>query len=564
MSTKTDQIFDYEYEEIVSSRTQALCWKMALPIIVLYLVLDNTINRSDWLVLTTSHLIMAFIVMAFAILARRSYLSNQTAMYFLGNILAGLVVLQEHSTSIRLSQTYYSNGNILILLSVLGAVPWKSIKYSLFTAISISSIFLVSQFFSVQSLTYEDLAVKFVFDLSIIIITGVSNQAFYRSKLTEFNTRQLLATEIETRNEIIERQVSEIMRQNLTIREKESLADLAAQVAHDIRSPLTALELATADLSALPEDRRGLVRQGIQRVNDIANNLLAYRRRLGTEAKSDQAKQTRTLIVRSLIDAVISERRENLSAKNIHLTTSLPTRYPPAFTDVPADAISNAISNCLQNAIDASKLGSTVEVLLEVKGGVLEVAIKDSGPGIPPHVLNLLTKEPITHGKVGGNGIGIFASSKRLRELGGEIRFESLQGQGTKAITALPAAPPPQWLATVLPTHTYKKIVVADDDHSIHRVWDSRIGWERITHLHSLAEMDRWIKTNPTDGILFLVDYEFTGDPRTGFDFIIENKLEGQSVLVTSRFDDQKVLAKCLRRNVKLVPKFLAGSIPVV
>jgi signal transduction histidine kinase len=53
---------------------------------------------------------------------------------------------------------------------------------------------------------------------------------------------------------------------------------LASQVAHDIRSPLAALEMVNEELSALPEDLRLLVRNAVGRIKDISNNLLESNR----------------------------------------------------------------------------------------------------------------------------------------------------------------------------------------------------------------------------------------------------------------------------------------------
>jgi signal transduction histidine kinase len=52
------------------------------------------------------------------------------------------------------------------------------------------------------------------------------------------------------------------------------LSSLARQVAHDIRSPLAALDVGLSDLGELPENKRILVRTAVNRIKDIANNLL--------------------------------------------------------------------------------------------------------------------------------------------------------------------------------------------------------------------------------------------------------------------------------------------------
>ncbi|MFH1357619.1 MAG: hypothetical protein ABII18_10875, partial [bacterium] len=52
-----------------------------------------------------------------------------------------------------------------------------------------------------------------------------------------------------------------------------TISKVASQVAHDIRSPLAALNMVTHDLKQLPEDERIIIRSAVQRIQDIANDL---------------------------------------------------------------------------------------------------------------------------------------------------------------------------------------------------------------------------------------------------------------------------------------------------
>ncbi|MFH1356782.1 MAG: hypothetical protein ABII18_06565, partial [bacterium] len=71
------------------------------------------------------------------------------------------------------------------------------------------------------------------------------------------------------------------MKQRLTVMQKKtleqttlaSIGETASQIAHDIRSPLAALNMVTHDLKQLPEDERIIIRSAVQRIQDIANDL---------------------------------------------------------------------------------------------------------------------------------------------------------------------------------------------------------------------------------------------------------------------------------------------------
>jgi signal transduction histidine kinase len=75
--------------------------------------------------------------------------------------------------------------------------------------------------------------------------------------------------------------------------------------------------------------------------------------------------------------------------------------------------------------------------------GQLEVEVTDTGPGIAPEVLPHIF-EPFftTKGLTGGTGLGLAISQELVRSHHGQIRVESVPGQGNRFIVALPLVCP--------------------------------------------------------------------------------------------------------------------------
>ena len=76
--------------------------------------------------------------------------------------------------------------------------------------------------------------------------------------------------------------------------EQEALVNLAGQVAHDIRSPLAALDTVISDVKQVPPEQRTMIVAATKRIRDIANNLLS-KSRPGQEAKQGQSPEKHML-----------------------------------------------------------------------------------------------------------------------------------------------------------------------------------------------------------------------------------------------------------------------------
>lgn len=96
-------------------------------------------------------------------------------------------------------------------------------------------------------------------------------------------------------------------RTELAAAEKEkALVELARQLAHDIRSPLAALEIVSKNVAQLPEGKRIIIRSALGRIRDIANSLLSKQRPQAVEAASEASSPQ---LLSSLIDPIVSEMR---------------------------------------------------------------------------------------------------------------------------------------------------------------------------------------------------------------------------------------------------------------
>lgn len=76
--------------------------------------------------------------------------------------------------------------------------------------------------------------------------------------------------------------------------------------------------------------------------------------------------------------------------------------------------------------------------------------------------------------------------------------------------------------------------------------------------------MSAWLRENRPSSFLGLIDYELLRQSVSGLDLIEQEGIAASSILVTSRFEEPAVLARCARLGLRMIPKELVGLVPLV
>ncbi|MGE4131041.1 MAG: ATP-binding protein [Bdellovibrionales bacterium] len=219
-------------------------------------------------------------------------------------------------------------------------------------------------------------------------------------------------------------------RENSNLRMFEALGKMARQVAHDIRSPLGALNIAG---SRLGPDADAIRKEAIQRINGIADNLLTFRPDPSTPVESERLDSA---FFRSVLDlkkaehAGFSGRLELTCPNNLDCETSLSKTL--AFR-----ILSNLINNSIQ-AMSGSGVGSRISVVVEKHQETLTIQVVDDGPGISDEKISTIESGPseADPNKVGrggfGFGLGLPHARAEIQKIGGEFRLTRVASGGTR------------------------------------------------------------------------------------------------------------------------------------
>ncbi len=223
-----------------------------------------------------------------------------------------------------------------------------------------------------------------------------------------------------------------------------ALGNLAAGVAHEIRNPLNAIGMGLQRLLrewrlAPGEDQAEYARLGgvlhgeVNRLNEMVERFLQLARparvNLGTCHVEQHLGELLTLL------------REEAAAKGITIETVLALDGATARLD--CRQIHQALLNIVVNAFEAMPKGGTLRLTARTRNGHLEVAIADTGPGIPPEHLDRIF-EPYFTTKEGGTGLGLALAQRIVDAHGGAITVDSRPGKGSTFRIGLPLAGPPE------------------------------------------------------------------------------------------------------------------------
>jgi signal transduction histidine kinase len=209
------------------------------------------------------------------------------------------------------------------------------------------------------------------------------------------------------------------------------LFNCATQVAHDIRSPLAALDMLSKYLPELPEQKRVLVRNATQRINDIANNLLETHRLKGKSKAAEITEDMKPELVSSLLDSLASEKRVQLTHKSIKLILEIENAAYSSFVNLEAREFKRVISNLINNASEAIHgTEGVIRLTLEKESNMLITKIIDNGKGIPEDLLLKIKKGITASSKKEGHGIGIPSAVQNIKSWGGNYDIQSKQGEG--------------------------------------------------------------------------------------------------------------------------------------
>jgi PAS domain S-box-containing protein len=216
-----------------------------------------------------------------------------------------------------------------------------------------------------------------------------------------------------------------------------NLVDLTASLSHELRNPLSAIKVnmqilgRKLDLDGYDQRRLEITQKEITRLEEILRRLLDTARPAGQDiVKVDLAEAAKSCL--DLLEPRLME-------KGIKLTRRFAPDLPPANGDL--TGLEQALKNLLLNAMEAVDQGGKITVWTRLvttgEGSLLEVGVRDNGPGVPPGDIPRLYT-PFHTRKSRGTGLGLYNVKRIALAHQGEVVLRNRPGKGASFALRLP------------------------------------------------------------------------------------------------------------------------------
>ena len=229
--------------------------------------------------------------------------------------------------------------------------------------------------------------------------------------------------------------------QTETLSQRALLGELMAIFAHEVRNPInnisTGVQLVASRLGEDHSSYKSLqrVQKECNRLDQLMSDVLFFSRPLELKIEPIDLSE--------LMNRILARWSPRLSQSDVSHHTTFSKDASKALADV--RTLEQVIVNLITNALEAMPEGGTISIAVSmnqsVQGDMVELKIADTGPGIPPDVINRIY-DPFFTTKKEGTGLGLAISRRIVTAHKGSLHVESFPDAGTVFTISLPAAKP--------------------------------------------------------------------------------------------------------------------------
>lgn len=242
-----------------------------------------------------------------------------------------------------------------------------------------------------------------------------------------------LVGDFNTMTQMLVAQRAELARTN----QLKAWAEMSRQVAHEIKNPLTPIQLAAEHLQRVHEDAKRPLGPIVDQCLSTILKQVRLLRRIASEFSTFAGEPTprfEAINVAALIDRVVEPYRTSLPEAT-RIVTAAPGDLPPIRGD--RTLLARALTNLIENAIQAMPTGGLLAVSAALVGDAVEIEVADTGVGMDDEGVRRAF-EPYFSTKTAGSGLGLANARRNVEICGGRVAMTSRLGEGTTVTVTVP------------------------------------------------------------------------------------------------------------------------------
>jgi signal transduction histidine kinase len=213
----------------------------------------------------------------------------------------------------------------------------------------------------------------------------------------------------------------------------DALSEMAADIAHEIRNPLSSIKgasnLLANELKNLNQPKiqeyHTIITEEIERLNNILTNFQDLTKPLKIEKDSVSMNE----VIQNTVKLI------KMGIQNLDIRLELSTNLPMIQAD--ASSLKQVFLNLIKNAAEACGLVGELEIKTASDSPWIKISFSDDGPGIPPELVNRIF-EPFFTTKARGMGVGLAICQRIIQAHNGRIEVNNRLPKGTQFNIFLP------------------------------------------------------------------------------------------------------------------------------
>ena len=309
------------------------------------------------------------------------------------------------------------------------------------------------------------------------------------------------------------------------------LGVLVSGVAHELNNPLAAIAafaelLEEGNPDATVAESAHIIHGEALRAGRVIQTLLDFAKH--------QPRTVQPVALPDVVDRVLALHRSALKKARITTSVSFGSQLPQIRGD-PRElqqVLLNAVVNAAQ-AIGATGEAGRIEISARESDARVVVSVEDTGPGVPPELLERAFEPFFTTKGQEGTGLGLSISSGLVRAMGGRMWLQNVDGSGARLSFELPLESEPPVAVPVIGTRRAVRplnVLIVEDLPALRRGMElltRRLGHEATTAA-GLSEARALLADPARDFEALLVDVHLE-EGHSGFDLFEELRKEGKA-----------------------------------